>query len=64
MQEFFFDLSFITTHTFKLKDAKKAYDLILSKEEFYLGLVIEYEKHKKFIDKPIAVSNKIKKMKT
>ncbi|CAB1064759.1 Sorbitol dehydrogenase (EC [Olavius sp. associated proteobacterium Delta 1] len=37
------DVSYLTTHTFKLEDAPKAYDMILEKTEPYLGLLIEYD---------------------
>jgi predicted dehydrogenase/threonine dehydrogenase-like Zn-dependent dehydrogenase len=40
------DLSFLTTHVFKLEDASKAYDLILNKTEPYLGILIEYDRTK------------------
>lgn len=40
------DLSYLTTHVFKLEDAPKAYDLILKKEEPYLGILIEYDASK------------------
>jgi polar amino acid transport system substrate-binding protein len=37
------DVSFLTTHRFKLADAPKAYDLIMESSEPYVGLVIEYD---------------------
>lgn len=43
------DVSYLTTHIFKLEDAPKAYDLILEKKEPYLGILIEYD-HAKEIE--------------
>jgi polar amino acid transport system substrate-binding protein len=42
------DISYLTTHTFKLEDAPKAYDMMLAKSEPYIGILIEYD-----VDKPI-----------
>jgi predicted dehydrogenase/threonine dehydrogenase-like Zn-dependent dehydrogenase len=41
------DVGYLTTHTFKLKDAQSAYDMILAKSEPYLGILIEYDVTKK-----------------
>jgi len=51
------DLSFLTTHIFKLEDASKAYDLILKKTEPYLGILIEYERSRKPNEFKIQVSS-------
>jgi polar amino acid transport system substrate-binding protein len=40
------DLSYLTTHTVKLEAAPAAYDMILSKSEPYLGILIEYDASK------------------
>jgi len=37
------DISYLTTHVFKLEDAPKAYNLILEKKEPYLGILIKYD---------------------
>ena len=37
------DLSYLHTHTFRLDNAPKAYDMMLSKSEPYLGILIEYD---------------------
>jgi len=37
------DVSFLTTHVFKLDEAPRAYDLILEKSEPSVGILIEYE---------------------
>ena len=41
------DVSYLTTHAFKLEDAPAAYDMILAKSEPYLGILIEYDASKK-----------------
>jgi polar amino acid transport system substrate-binding protein len=53
------DVGFLTTHTFKLEDAPKAYDMILNKTEPYLGILIEYDANKKIDNKPILIKNKL-----
>jgi len=40
------DVSYLTTHTFKLEDAPKAYDMILAKSEPFIGILIEYDTKK------------------
>ncbi|MBM4333125.1 MAG: zinc-binding dehydrogenase [Deltaproteobacteria bacterium] len=42
------DVSYLTTHVIKLEDAPKAYDMMLSKSEPYIGILIEYD-----VDKPL-----------
>jgi predicted dehydrogenase/threonine dehydrogenase-like Zn-dependent dehydrogenase len=37
------DVSYLTTHVFKLEDAPKAYDMMLQKSEPYIGILIEYD---------------------
>jgi len=37
------DISYLTTHVFKLADAPQAYDVILGKTEPYVGILIEYD---------------------
>ena len=37
------DISYLTTHVFKLEDAPKAYDMILEKSELFVGILIEYD---------------------
>ncbi len=37
------DLNYLTTHTFKLEEAPKAYDMLLQGTEPCLGILIEYE---------------------
>ncbi|HUI66730.1 MAG TPA: bi-domain-containing oxidoreductase [Nitrospirota bacterium] len=37
------DVSYLTTHVFKLDDAQAAYDMMLSKAEPVIGILIEYD---------------------
>ncbi len=41
------DLSYLTTHTFSFEDAPKAYDLVTSHSEPFLGIVLKYDATKK-----------------
>jgi predicted dehydrogenase/threonine dehydrogenase-like Zn-dependent dehydrogenase len=41
------NVGYLTTHTFKLEEAPAAYDIILTKSESYLGILIEYDASKK-----------------
>ncbi len=52
------DLSFLTTHIFKLEDAPKAYDLILERAEPFLGILIEYDREKRHGDRPARIDLK------
>lgn len=40
------DLSYLTTHTFALEDAPKAYDMVANRTEPYLGIVLKYDVNK------------------
>lgn len=42
------DLSYLTTHVFKLEEAPKAYDMMMSKSEPFIGILIEYDASKEF----------------
>ncbi len=42
------DISYLTTHIFKLNDAPLAYDMIMEKSEPFVGMLIEYD-----TDKPV-----------
>lgn len=50
------DVSYLTTHSFKLEDAPKAYDMIMKKSEPFIGILIEYDTSKKIENKPIINS--------
>lgn len=43
------DISYLTTHTFKLEEAPAAYDMMMAKSEPYIGILIEYD-----TDKPLS----------
>lgn len=40
------DLSYLTTHVFKLDNAPAAYDMMMSKSEPFIGILIEYDASK------------------
>lgn len=40
------DISFMSTHEFAFDEAPEAYDLVLSKEEPFIGLALRYDLHK------------------
>jgi polar amino acid transport system substrate-binding protein len=42
------DVSYLTTHTLRLEDAPKAYDMMLAESEPFVGILIEYD-----VDKPM-----------
>ncbi|MGB7325252.1 MAG: Gfo/Idh/MocA family oxidoreductase, partial [Rubripirellula sp.] len=48
------DLDYLTTHRFPLDDAGEAYDMILSRSEPFLGILIEYDISKPLDRTPIA----------
>lgn len=37
------DVSYLTTHVFKLQDAPKAYDMMMERSEPFIGILIEYD---------------------
>ncbi|EFK09707.1 oxidoreductase, NAD-binding domain protein [delta proteobacterium NaphS2] len=43
------DVSYLTTHTFKLEDAPKAYDMMMDKSEPFIGILIEYDTSKEIV---------------
>jgi predicted dehydrogenase len=49
------NIDYLTTHTFKLDDAPKAYDMIMEKSESYLGILIEYDISKKIDSKKVIL---------
>ncbi len=50
------DLGYLTTHTFKLQDAARAYDMILEKSEPFLGVLIEYDATKEITRRRIQMT--------
>jgi polar amino acid transport system substrate-binding protein len=53
------DVSYLTTHTFKLEDAPKAYDMVLAKSEPFIGILIEYDANKEIENKAIWLRNNL-----
>ena len=51
------DISYLTTHIFKLADAPKAYDMMMSKSEPYAGILIEYDISKTFQREPVRIKD-------
>ncbi len=49
------DLSYLTTHIFKLADAPKAYDMVVIKDEPFLGILIKYDTVKEIKRKSVFV---------
>lgn len=56
------DLRYLTTHTFKLDDAPRAYDLLLEKSEPHLGILIEYDRSGVIPRGPIVPAQPAKKV--
>jgi len=52
------NIDFLTTHIFDIEDAPKAYDLILRKEEPYLGILLRYSDQEVDQKKKIIISDK------
>ena len=50
------DLDYLTTHEFTLDEAAKAYDMIVSREEPYLGIILKYDADKPIKKEPVAVN--------
>lgn len=42
------NIDYLSTHEFKLREAKSAYDMILAREENFLGVVLKYDTEKSF----------------
>ncbi len=51
------DLSYLTTHTFPLEDAPKAYDMVANKTEPYLGIVLKYDINKTHKHESIKIND-------
>ena len=54
------EVSYLTTHTFKLEDAPKAYDMMMEKSEPFIGILIEYDVAKKIENRPVFLGSKLK----
>jgi len=51
------DLSYLTTHTFPLVEAPKAYDMVANKTEPYLGIVLKYDINKTHKHESIKIND-------
>ena len=58
------DIGYLTTHTFKLDDAPKAFDMILSRSEPFIGILIEYDVEKPLKTGRIRVSPEVRSQKS
>ena len=54
------DVSYLTTHTFKLHDAPAAYDMMMQRSEPFIGILIEYDAAKKADNKSFFLGSKLK----
>lgn len=50
------DLEYLTTHEFPLEEAAKAYDMIVSRMESFLGIILKYDLDKPIKKEPVAVN--------
>ncbi len=57
------DISYLTTHTFDFKDAPRAYDMIASRSEPFLGVVLKYDISKKYERKTVSVKEQLESQK-
>ncbi len=51
------EISYLTTHTFKLADAPKAYDMLTAGTEPYIGILIEYDAERTLRKEPVRVES-------
>ena len=58
------DVSYLTTHTFKLIEAAAAYDMIMAKSEPFIGILIEYDVEKRLKTEKIRVSPEVRSQKS
>jgi polar amino acid transport system substrate-binding protein len=49
-------INYLTTHVYKLEKSPLAYDLMLKKTEPFLGILVEYDRTKKFKRKKIKIA--------
>jgi len=52
------NIDYLTTHVFDLADAPKAYELILKREEPYLGILIKYDVNREELKKRITLKER------
>lgn len=51
------NIDYLTTHVFEFNEAPKAYDLVLNKSEFYIGIALKYDTTKSISKNKINVSS-------
>jgi len=51
------NINYLTSHVFDFDKAPDAYDLILSKKEPYLGIVLKYDTNKTHVRKPMVITD-------
>jgi threonine dehydrogenase-like Zn-dependent dehydrogenase len=49
------DLDYLTTHEFRLEDAPRAYDMVVSHSEPFLGIVLKYDVQKPMVRRRVEV---------
>ncbi|MFZ2147471.1 MAG: bi-domain-containing oxidoreductase [Sedimentisphaerales bacterium] len=50
------DIDYLTTHEFPLEEAAKAYDMVVSHSEPFLGIILKYDTDKPIEKEPVTVS--------
>lgn len=51
------DVSYLISHVYNIDDASDAYKMMIDRSEPFTGILIEYNRSKKFENKPIFISN-------
>ena len=55
------NVSYLTTHVFKLNDAPAAYDMVMEKSEPFIGILIEYDTTRKLVTEKIEIKSQNRK---
>jgi polar amino acid transport system substrate-binding protein len=50
------DVSFLTTHTFPLAEAPAAYDLMMSRSEPFIGILVEYDRAREVLRESVRLA--------
>lgn len=50
------DISYLTTHVFEFDDAPKAFDLVMNRNEAFIGIALKYDSVKKQEKEPVIIS--------
>jgi polar amino acid transport system substrate-binding protein len=51
------DVSYLTTHMFKLEDAPDAYNMMMENSEAFVGIIIEYDREKEFKRQKVIIKD-------